>query len=68
MSTPRSGLNSPSKHLYSSRHTAVIISEALAYLETDSGIKPPEPDAEVTDPTREACPAETFYEANILEW
>ena len=68
MSIPRSGLNSRSKHLYSSRHRAVILSEALAYIETDSEIEPPEPDAEATDPTREACPAGIFYEANILEW
>jgi len=68
MSIPRSGLNSRSKHLYSSRHRADILSDALAYLETDSEIEPPEADAEVTDPTREACPAGIFYEANILEW
>jgi len=51
MSIPRSGLNSPSKHLYSSRQRAVILSEALAYIETDSEIEPPEPDAEAPDPT-----------------
>jgi len=68
MSIPRSGLNSRSKHPYSSRHGAVVLSEALAYLETDSEIDPPEADAEVTDPAREACPAGIFYEANILEW
>ena len=68
MSIPASGLNSRSKHLYSSRNRAVILSEALAYIETDSEIEPPEPDAEATDPTREACPAGIFYEANILEW
>jgi len=67
MSIPRSGLNSRSKHLYSSRHRAVILSEALAYIETDSEIGPPEPDAGATDPTREACPAGIFNEANILE-
>ena len=38
MSIPRSGLNSRSKHLYSSRHRAVILSEALAYIETNSEI------------------------------
>jgi len=68
MSIPRSGLNSRSKHLYSSRHKAVILSEALAYIETDSEIEPPEPDAEATDPTRQACPAGIFYKANILDW
>jgi len=68
MSIPRSGPNSRSKHLYSSRPRAVILSEALAYIETDSEIEPPEPDAEATDPTHEACPAGIFYEANILEW
>jgi len=68
MSIPRSGLNSRSKHLYSSRHRAVILSEALAYIETDSEIEPPEPDSEVTNPTREACPGGFFYKANILEW
>jgi len=41
MSIPRSGLNSRSKHLYPSRHRAVILSEALAYLKTDSEIEPP---------------------------
>jgi len=68
MSIPRSGLNSRSKRLYSSRHRAVILSEALAYRETDSEIEPSKADAQVTDPTPEACPAGTFYEANILEW
>jgi len=67
MSIPRSGLNSRSKHLYSSRHRAVILRETLGYIETDSEIEPPEPDAEATDPTREACPASIFYESNILE-
>jgi len=68
MSIPWSGLNTRSKHLYSSRHRAVILSEALAYLVTASEIEPPEADAEVTDPTHEACPAGIFYKANILEW
>jgi len=68
MSIPRSGLNSRSKHLYSARQRAVIQSEALAYIETDSQIEPPDPDAQATDPTREACPAGIFYEANILKW
>ena len=68
ISIPRSGLNSRTKDLYSSRHRAVILSEALAYIETDSEIAPPEPDAEATDPTCEASPAGIFYEANILEW
>jgi len=67
MSISQSGLNSRSKDLYSLRHRAVILSEALAYIGTDSEIEPPEPDAEATDPTREACPAGIFYEANILE-
>jgi len=68
MSIPWSGLSSRSKHLYSSKHRAVILSEALAYIETDSEIELPEPDAEATDPTREACPAGICYEANILQW
>jgi len=68
MSIPRSGLNSRSNHLYSSSHRAVILREALAYIETDSEIEPPKPDVEATDPTGEACPAGTFYEANILDW
>jgi len=38
------------------------------FLKTDSQIESPAPDAEVTDPTREACPAGIFYEANTLEW
>jgi len=68
MSISRSGLNSRSKHLYSLRHRAVILSEALPYLDTDSEIEPPKPDAKVTDPTREACPAGIFDKVNILEW
>ena len=60
MSIPRSGLNSRSKHFYSSRHRALIVSEARGYIETDSEIKPPEPDAEATDPTCEPGPAGTF--------
>jgi len=68
MSIPLSGLNSRSKHLYPSRHRAVILSEALVYLETNSEIEPPKADAEVTDPTHEACPAGIFYDANIQEW
>jgi len=68
MSIPWSGMNRQSKHLYFSRHRAVIVSEALVYLETDSEIEPPEADAEVPDLTREACPARNFYKANILEW
>jgi len=64
----QSGLNSRSKHLYSSRHRAVILSEALEYLETDSEIEPPESDTVVTDPTHETCLAGILYEANILEW
>jgi len=68
MSIPRSCLNSGSKHLYSPSQRALIQGVALAYIETDSEIEPPEPDAEATDPTREACPAVTFYKVNILEW
>jgi len=68
MSIPQTGLNSQSTHLYSSRYRAVILSEALAYIETDSEMEPPEPEAEATDPTREACPAGIFYNANIQEW
>jgi len=67
MSIPWSGLNRQSKQCYSSSHRAVILSEALAYLETDSEIEPPEADAQVTYPTYEACPAGIFYKANILE-
>jgi len=68
MSIPWTGLNSGSKHVYSSRHRAVILSEALAYIETALEIEPPDPDAEATDPTREACPAGIFYEGNTLQW
>jgi len=68
MSIPRSGVNSRSKHLYSSRHRAVILTEELAYIETESEIEAPEPDTEATDPTGEACPAGICYEANILQW
>ena len=68
MSIPCSGLNSRSKHLYFSRHRAVVVSEALAYMETNSEIEPPEPHTVATHPTCEACPAGNFYEANILEW
>ena len=60
LSIPRSGQNSRSKHLYTSRYRAVILSEVLAYIETDSEIEPAEPDAEGTDPTRESCSAGTF--------
>jgi len=60
MSTRQSGHNSRSKYLYSSRHRAVLLSEALGYLETNSAIEPHKADAEVTDPTREACPGGTF--------
>jgi len=67
MSIPQSGLNSRSKHLYSSRLRAVIRSEALAYIETNSEIEPPKADAEATDPTHESCAAGIFYEATILE-
>jgi len=38
------------------------------YIETDSEIEPPEPDAKATDPTRDACPAGIFYQANIRDW
>jgi len=38
------------------------------YLKTNAEIEPAEPDPVVTDPTREACLAGTFYKANILEW
>jgi len=68
MSILQSGLNRRSKQLYSSRHGAVILSAALAYIESDSAIPPPKPDAEGMDPTREACPPGIFYEAKILEW
>jgi len=60
MSILHSDLNSRSKHLYSWRHRALILSQALAYVETDSEIELPEPDAEVTDPTHEASPAGIF--------
>jgi len=68
LSIPRSGQNSRSKHLYTSRYRAVILSEVLAYIETDSEIEPPEPHAEATDPTHEACPAGIIYKPNIQEW
>jgi len=68
MSIPRSGLNSLSKHHYTSRHRLVILSEALVYIETNSVMEPPEPDAEAMDPSRDACPAGIFYEANICDW
>ena len=45
-----------------------MVSEALAYIESDSEIEPPEPVAETSDSTREPSPAGIFYEANILEW
>jgi len=67
-SIPRSGLNCRSKHLCSLRHRAVILTEALAYIETNSEIEPPTADAEATDPTCEACLAGILYEANILDW
>jgi len=51
MSIPQSGLNRRSKHRYSSRHRAVILSETLAYLETHSEIEPRETEAQVTYPT-----------------
>ena len=68
MSIQRCSLNSRSKHLYSSRHRAVVLSDALAYIETHSVMEPPKPDREATDPTSEACPAGIVHEANILEW
>jgi len=68
MSIPWSGLNSQSNHIYTSRHRAVVLGEALAYIEADSQIEPPEPDAEATDPTCEACPAGIFYKSHILVW
>ena len=67
MSIPQSGLNTESKHIYSSRRRAVIMREALANLKTDSDIEPPEPDCEVMDPACEACPAGIVLETNILE-
>jgi len=60
MSILRSGLHSESKHLYSWRQGAVILREARVYGKTDSEIEPPKPDAEVMDPTHEACPAGIF--------
>jgi len=68
MAIRQSGLNSRSTHVYSSRQRAVILSEALVYIEPDSDIELHEPDSEATDPTREACQAGIFYEANIPEW
>jgi len=68
MSIPRSGLNSRFKHLSYWRNRAVILSEAQVYHETDSEIEPAEPDPEIIDPTWEACPARSFYKANILKW
>jgi len=65
---PRSGLNSRSKHLHGSRQRAITISEALAYIESDSEIEPPDSAAEDIDPTHDESPTGIFYEANILEW
>ena len=65
---PRSSLNSRSKRMHDSRQRAIMVSEALAYIESDSEIEPPEPVAEASDSTLEASPAGIFYEANILEW
>ena len=45
-----------------------MVSEALAYIESDTKIKPPEPVTEVSDSTLEVSPAGIFYETNILEW
>ena len=67
VSIPRSGLNCQSKYLYSARHKAIILSKALPDLETDSEIEPLEPDAALMNPTWEACLAEIFYKANILD-
>jgi len=68
MSIPRSIHNRRSQYLYVSRHRAVILTEALAYLETNPEIEPREPDAALTDPTHGACPPGIFYKANTLEW
>jgi len=64
---PRSGLNSRSKHLHGSRERAITISEALAYIESDSEIGPPNSATEDIDPTHDKSPTGIFYEANILE-
>jgi len=65
---PRSGLNSRYKHLHISRQRAITISEALAYIESDSEIEPPNSAAEDIDPTHDESSTGIFYEANILEW
>ena len=67
MSIPQCCLNSRSKHLYPSRHRAVILCETLVYLKTNCNIEPPKPDGQVTDPTCQAWPAGISYKANKLE-
>jgi len=65
---PRSGLNSRSKHHHRSRQRVITISEALAYMKSDSEVEPPDSAAEDIDPTHDESPTGIFYEANILEW
>ena len=65
---PRSSQNSQSKRMHDSRYRAIMVSEALAYMESNSEIETPEPVAEASDSTLEASPAVIFYKANILEW
>ena len=45
-----------------------MISEAWAYIESDSDIEPPDLAAEDIDFPHDDSPAGIFYEANILEW
>ena len=65
---PRNGLNSRLKHLHGSRPRAIVVSEALVYIESDSEIEPPEPPAEAIELGHNPSPGGFFYEANILDW
>ena len=64
---PRKYLISQSKQPNGSRQRAIAVSEALAYIKSDSEIEPPEPATEDIDSTHENSPARIVYEANILE-
>ena len=45
-----------------------MVSEALAYIKSNSKIEPAKPATEASDSTLEASPAGIFYKANIIEW
>jgi hypothetical protein len=64
---PRTGLNSRSK-LHGSRSRTILVNEALAYIESESEVEPPEPATGASDSMPDTNPAGIFYEANILEW